>query len=463
MPAAPANLSATIKPPFGAQRPRVCVIGAGTSGLVSCKALRDRGVDFVCFEASDRVGGLWVFKNKNGRGGAYRSLHINTSRERMQLRDFPMPPQFPDYPGHALIARYLADYARHFELESRIRFETSVERVVPSDTGGFRVVLGRGEDEHFDAVIVGNGHHFSPRRPPRVTGHFGGLELHSHDYVSPSEPHELRGRRVVVVGFGNSAVDIASELGRANAGRDGETEGKVFLSVRRGAWVLPKYALGKPLDQVTASAPFLPRWLRRRLVELWYRLAVGDPRRFGLPWPDHDLGDAHPTMSSELFTLLGSGAVSAKPEIVAYEANTVEFADGSRERIDAIVYATGYHVSFPFFEETFVAAPDNELPLYFRVFHPQTPGLYFIGLCQPLGPIMPIAEAQAKLVAEHLAGDYALPDSATMQQVAARERERVLLRYGNSPRHTMQVDFDEYLSELVRERQAGRRRRSKSA
>ncbi len=434
------------------------MIGAGTSGLVACKALRDQGLDFVCFESSDRVGGLWVFKNKNGRGGAYRSLHINTSRARMQLRDFAMPAHFPDYPGHALIARYLADYARTFELERWIRFQTTVQRVTPAAGGGYRVETTSGE-EHFDAVVVANGHHFTARRPPPLTGRFDGVELHSHEYVSPSEPYDLRGKRVVVVGFGNSAVDIAGELARESAcAPTSDDGGRVFLSVRRGAWVLPKYALGKPLDQVTGSTWFLPSPVRRWLVELWYRVAVGDPRRFGLPLPDHRLGDAHPTVSSELFTLLGSGAIIAKPQMVAHHGRDIEFADGSREAVDAIVYATGYNVSFPFFDASFVSAPDNELPLYRRLFHPQAENLYFIGLCQPLGPIMPIAEAQAKLVAEHLSGRYALPDAESMRRHAARERELVRRRYGDSPRHTMQVDFDEYLAELARERRAGTKR-----
>lgn len=435
---------------------RVCVIGAGTSGLVAAKALRDRGIDFECFDESDRVGGLWVFANKNGKGGAYRSLHINTSRDRMQLGDYPMPRDYPDYPGHELIARYLADYARRFELTRHIRFETKVTRVVADTRGGYRVEAG-GRVTHFAAVIVANGHHWSPRLPtPRAPGQFDGLELHSHHYVDPTLPHDLRGKRVLVVGLGNSAVDIACELGRDTEG------GQVFLSVRRGAWILPKYALGRPLDQAGALPAVLPRWLRQRLAELWYRIAVGDPTRFGLPEPDHRLGDAHPTVSSELLTQIGSGSVLPRPAIARYEGKRVRFTDGSEQELDAIVYATGYEVSFPFFDPSFLSAPNNELALYYRVFHARVPSVYFIGLCQPLGPVMPIAEAQAKLVAAHLAGDYRLPELTAMEQHTARERERVRRRFGDSPRHTMQVDFDEYLAALAKEAALGRRRAQRS-
>jgi len=429
--------------------PRVCVIGAGASGLTALKALVDAGLSPVAYEKSDRVGGLWVFENRNGQSAAYRSLHINTSRDRMQFRDYPMPRDYPDYPAHPRLARYFDEYARAFDLLPRIRFETAVERVSPRPAGGFEVALEDGSSSFFDAVIVANGHHWDPRWPA-IPGTFEGIEIHSHAYIDPGEPHDLGNRHVVVVGFGNSAVDIACDLAKSGG------SGSVTLSVRRGAWVLPKYALGRPLDQASGitSTSVLPRWAARRLAELWYRARVGDPRRFGLPAPDHRLGDAHPTVSDELLPLIAAGRIRAKPGLVERCGNAVRFADGSRKDADAIVYATGYRVSFPFFDPAFVAAPDNEIALYLRVFHPRAAGLYFIGLCQPLGPIMPLAEAQAKLVAAHLTGAYALPDVQTMLARTEAERARVRRRFGDSPRHTMQVDFDEYLAILTGELRA---------
>lgn len=424
-------------------RPHVCVIGAGASGLTTLKALIDAGLSCVCYEKSDRVGGLWVFKNRNGQSAAYRSLHINTSRDRMQFRDYPMPRDYPDYPAHPLIARYFEEYARAFELLPRIRFGASVERVSPREGGGFDVALGDGSRSFFDAVVVANGHHWDPRSP-EIPGDFTGVEFHSHAYIDPSEPHDLRDRHVVVVGFGNSAVDIACDLAKA------QRSGSVTLSTRRGAWVLPKYALGRPLDQAGGLTSLLPRAAARGLAELWYRVAVGDPRRFGLPKPDHRLGDAHPTLSDELLPLLAAGAIRARPALVERRGRAVRYADGSSAEADAIVYATGYKVSFPFFDPEFVSAPENELGLYLHVFHPDAPGVYFIGLCQPLGPIMPLAEAQAKLVAKHLTGEYELPLRGTMLIEVGAERERVRRRFGASPRHTMQVDFDDYLAQLAR-------------
>jgi dimethylaniline monooxygenase (N-oxide forming) len=301
-------------------------------------------------------------------------------------------------------------------------------------------------------VIVANGHHWDPALPdPPPEGSFAGVSLHSSAYVDPSDPHELRGKRVIVVGIGNSAVDIASELAKS-----GST--KVLLSVRRGAWILPKHLWGKPIDQLGVTPSFLPLRVRQAIGHLLYRAVIGRPERYGLPAPDHHIGNAHPTLSSELLPLLREGRIVPKPAIRKLDGSAVEFNDGSRELADAIVYATGYKVTFPFFDPAFVAAPNNELSLYFRTFHPSIAGLAFIGLAQPIGAIMPIAELQAKLVADALTGRYRLPTTAEMRRAADTERASVRRRYVTSRRHTMQVDFDAFMAALRAEHERGRRR-----
>jgi dimethylaniline monooxygenase (N-oxide forming) len=435
------------------RRPRVAVIGAGACGLATVKALTDARLSVQCFEKGDRVGGNWVFKNKNGLSSAYRSLHINTSRERMQFRDFPMPKHYPDYPKHDLIARYFQDYAKAFGLERQIRFETTVERAEPRLEGGFRLTLSAGAVEDFDALVVANGHHWDPAWPePPIAGEFSGLELHSHAYIDPDEPYALRGKRVLVVGMGNSAMDIASELGHPGVAE------QVWLSARRGAWVLPKYAFGKPIDQSSALPSFLPAGMRRALAELWFRLVIGRLEDFGLPKPDHHLDQAHPTISSDILTRLGSGDVRAKPGLIKRDGRQVHFADGSVETVDAIVYATGYKVSFPFFSRDFVSAEGNDLPLFLRIFPLDRQDLFFVGLAQPVGAVMPLAEAQAKLIAELLSGSYELPSVAERKRRTARERAEMFARYVPSRRHTMQLDYDEYLTALAAETKAGQTR-----
>lgn len=426
------------------------IIGAGSAGLTVLKGLRDAGVPAVCFERGSRVGGNWVFDNDNQQSRIYRSLRINTSRDRMQFADFPMPADYPDYASHEQVARYFEAYASHFELGRSIRFRTQVTRVTRSASGGYLVETPDGA-EPFDAVIVANGHHWDPAYPdPALPGRFDGAVLHAHDYVDPDEPRELRGKRVVVVGIGNSAVDIASELAKAGA--------RVTLSVRRGAWVLPRYAFGKPIDQPGIIPERFSDALKTSLAELWYRVWIGPPGAHGLPTPDHRLGHAHPTLSDDLLPLLAAGKIVARPALAELLGGGVRFVDGSRERADAIVYCTGYKVSFPFFDSSFVSAPNNELPLFLRCFHLEHPMLMFAGLCQPLGAIMPLVEAQGRLFARFLTGQYQLPDRAEMRRRTQLEREHVRRRFVATRRHTMQVDFDRYLADLTRELRAGTHR-----
>jgi dimethylaniline monooxygenase (N-oxide forming) len=432
------------------QLPTVCVIGAGSSGIAAAKALHERGIPFDCFEKGDRVGGNWVFQNSNGMSSSYRGLHINTSRDRMEYADFPMPKSYPDFPHHTQIARYFDDYVGHFGFRDKIRFQTGVERVAARPGGGYDVTLDSGETLPYDAVLVANGHHWDPRWPePAFPGSFDGEQMHSHYYV---EPDGFKDKRVLVVGIGNSAMDIAVEASYLAE--------KVFLSSRRGAYVLPKYLFGRPLDQIGVNSltPRLPFAFRRVILETLYRIGVGRVEDYGLPKPDHRLGEAHPTISADFLNRLAHGEMTWKPNVVALEGDRVRFDDGSVEEVDVIVWATGYKVTFPFFDEGFIAAPDNDLPLFRRVFHPDHRDVFFIGLLQPLGAIMPLAEAQGKWVAAYLRGEYHLPAPAALRKDVERERAKMFKRYVASKRHTMQVDYDNYLYELGREMARGAER-----
>jgi len=429
------------------------VIGAGSSGLTVLKALLEAGLPAVCFERGSKVGGNWVFNNDNQQSRIYRSLRINTSRERMQFSDFPMPADYPDYGSHEQVAAYFEAYAEAFDLKRAVRFRCAIESVSKTPAGQYLVRTSDGVEQEFGAVVVANGHHWDPAYPePAPPGHFTGLVMHSHGYVSPDEPHALRGadKRVVVVGIGNSAVDLASELAKAGA--------KVTLAVRRGAWVLPKFVLGRPIDQPGMIPSTWSDAAKTRLAELWYRLLVGQPGPYGLPAPDHRLGHAHPTLSDDLLPLLREGRITPRPAIARFDGTSVHFQDGSSTLADAVVYCTGYKVTFPFFDPGFVSAPDNELPLFLRCFHLEHRGLMFAGLAQPLGAIMPLVEAQGRLFASYLSGEYELPDPAEMRQRAEREREHVRQRFVATRRHTMQVDFDRYLGDLQREMRAGHHR-----
>jgi cation diffusion facilitator CzcD-associated flavoprotein CzcO len=435
-----------------AELPTVCVIGAGISGLTATKALGDWGVPHQTYEASDEVGGNWYFRNPNGRSSAYESLHIDTSKERISFEDFPMPGHYPDFPHHAEIHAWLCDYADAFGLRERIAFETRVERAERLPRGGWRIALEGGETREFDALVVANGHHWDPRWPD-FPGTFDGEQLHSHHYIGPTDPLDLQGKRVVVVGIGNSAVDIASELSRKGVAS------KVFLSTRSGAWVLPKYILGRPADQILKPIPQLPLGPQRRMGALIQRLASGRMEDFGLPTPDHRFGEAHPTQSSELLLRLGSGDAVAKPNVAALEGTRVRFEDGSVEEVDAIVYATGYRINFPFFDEDFISAPGNRLSLYKRIFKPGIDDLAFVGLAQAIPTLFPFVELQSRLVARWLAGDWALPAPDEMERAIEVDEQRYTRRFSSRPRHTMQADWYIYSRDLRRkEIPAGRKR-----
>lgn len=411
--------------------PTVAVIGAGISGLTAGKSLQDYGVPYTVFESGDRIGGNWAFKNSNGVSSAYRSLHIDTSRTALSFRDFPMDDRYPDFPHHAEIHEYLSEYADAFGLRDRIRFDCAVTAARRLPGGGWELEAG-GETHRFDVLAVGNGHHWDARFP-QFEGEFDGPTVHSHHYIDPSEPFDLLDKRVLVVGIGNSAVDITSELSRKGVAS------KVFISTRSGAWVLPKYLLGRPADKLVQTSPYLPLKLQHRVMDLMPRIFSGRMEDFGLPTPNHSFHQAHPTMSSELLLRLGSGDAVAKPNVAELLGTQVRFVDGSVEDIDVIIYATGYNVTFPFFDEHFLSAPENRLPLYKRMFKPGLDDLVFLGLAQPLPSLFPFIELQSKVLARYAAGFYALPDAAEMQR-AIDEEERFNAEFNTSPRHRMEVD-----------------------
>ena len=426
------------------------MIGAGSSGIVAAQVLKARGIPFDCFEKGSMVGGNWRYENDNGMSSAYRSLHINTSRRVMAFKTLPMPDHFPDYPNHFQMAEYFDEYVDHFGLREKIRFRTEVKSVEPVD-GEWEVTVedaeGGRETNRYRAVLVANGHHWDPRWPePGFPGADGytGEQIHVHHY---REPDVLPGKRVLVLGIGNSAVDVAVESSRiADA---------TFLAMRRGAYVLPKYINGKPIDET--SNPFisaLPIAVQRFFVNRALNIAAaGDMTAYGLPQPDHKLFEAHPTVSSELLPRLGHGDIQVKPNIDRFLGDrTVRFADGSEEEIDLVVYCTGYKMTFPFFDPEVLSAPDNHLPLYRRVVSVERPGLYMIGFIQPLGPLMPLAEAQCEWVADLIGGRAALPAPAEMRREIESEERKMRKRFVASKRHTVEVDFYPYLREIRRER-----------
>ena len=256
-----------------------------------------------------------------------------------------------------------------------------------------------GETRLYDALCVCNGHHWDARVPD-YPGHFDGPAFHAHDYSDPFDPVDMRGKNVVVVGMGNSAMDIASELSQRPIART------LWVAARRGVRVLPKYLDGKVADKAS-----LPPWVAARAWSAAHRphrrikRAIGNMEDYGLPKPDHEPLEAHPSVSGEFLTRAGCGDIRFKPNIKALEGDRVRFEDDSVEPVDAIIYATGYRISFPFFTDpALLPDAENRFPLFKRMIKPGVDGLFFMGLAQPLPTLVNFAEQQAKLVGAYLTG-----------------------------------------------------------
>jgi hypothetical protein len=434
----------------GSSKPKTCIIGAGCSGFTMAKRLKDKGLPYDCFEMSDNIGGNWYYKNPNGTSSCYQSLHIDTSKWRLAFEDYPVPDDWPDFPHHAQLLQYFHDYVDHFGLRETITFNTAVTNCERLPDGRWKVTLSTGESREYDAVAVANGHHWDARMPT-YPGHFDGYQVHSHHYRDPFEPYDFRGKNVMIVGAGNSAMDISSELSQRPIAN------KLFISMRRGVWVLPKYMDGTPADKA-ALPPWLPAKLGRKLARAKIKKTIGMMEDYGLPKPDHEPLDGHPSVSGEFLTRVGCGDILPKGGIERLDGDSVMFSDGSREKVDAIVWATGYNVTFPFLKQKELMPQENTFPLYKRMVKPGFENLFFLGLAQPLPTLVNFAEQQSKLVAAALNGEYAFPDAAEMDRITMADEKEHLGHFYDSPRHRMQVDFGVYVADLLKELKRGAKR-----
>ncbi|MBC7956490.1 MAG: NAD(P)-binding domain-containing protein [Cytophagales bacterium] len=420
----------------------VCIIGAGSSGVTLAKALKEKSVAFECFEIGSKIGGMWRYENDNGLSSAYRSLHIDTSRINLGYSDFPIPETYPDFLSHYEVMGYLEAYAERAGVLPHIRFNTRVEDVSPVGDGTWNVRLANekgGEVKRFRAVLVANGHLWDARWPD-FAGHFDGLAVHAHHYRT-AEP--FKDKHVLVVGIGNSGVDIAVDVCKSAK--------STLLSTRRSAWVMPKYIMGVPIDRWSSFLMrklHLPTRLARSLIQRLAFLAVGDQARFGVPRPKHAIWQEHATLSQELLPYVGHGWIRIKPNVRELQGTQVAFDDGSTSPIDAIIYATGYRTRFPFIATSLFEVKDGPVSLYRRMLPPSLPGLYFVGLVQPIGPTIPLVEIQARWVASVLAGETKLPDTRTMDAEIAQHHRHQAKRYLGSARYTLEVDFRDYAGQL---------------
>jgi Flavin-binding monooxygenase-like len=424
----------------------VAVIGAGSSGLAVLKALSEYQVAVDCFERGSEVGGLWRYANDNGLSGAYASLRTNASRLRMQYPSFPMPESYGDFPHHSEMAAYLAAYADAFGLRPLIRVGTTVERLEPDLGGTWWSTLDDGSRRGYRAVVVATGLFWCPRLPT-YPGTFDGTVSHSHQYRTRDR---FAGRRVLVVGGANSAAEIAVEVSAVAE--------RTLMSVRGGAHVIPRWMGGAPFDAGDVEPRNrLPWWLLNRLYRRRVAREIG-PAPASWPLPAHRLLEGIPIISSDLLPAVRCGDVVVKPAIERLSGDRARFVDGSEERLDHIIYATGYRISLPFLSSSLLSADGRELPLYRRIAPPEVGGLYFAGFLHAPGGLLPMVEAQGEWIAAMVTGQLRLPAPVQMRRAIQRAERRTRQRFPQESPDSIRCDPHAYRRVLQSDVHRARRR-----
>jgi cation diffusion facilitator CzcD-associated flavoprotein CzcO len=412
--------------------------------LAAAKAALDAGLQLTVFEAGRGLGGNWRFSEDAGHSSVFETTHIISSKMLSRYHDFPMPADYPDYPSHAQLLAYFESYAHHFGVSKHIQFDTRVIACTQDADASWHVTVEKNGAQHtqvFDALMVANGHHYKPRWP-EYPGNFTGEFLHSHSFKRAAP---FAGKRVLVIGGGNSAADIAVETSRVSAA--------THISWRRGYWIVPKFLFGQPPDVTNLKFLWMPPALHRWVMEKLLTLANGKNSAIGLPDPDHRILQTHPLLNSELYYFVRHGKIRPHGDIARFDGNTVHFKNGDAIEVDTLICATGYWIEHPFFDKNLIDFSHGPVPLYLRMLPANIRNLYFIGLFQPLGCIWPAAELQAKIAARHITGAWQPPGD--IAQLIAQEQARPDVAQVDSPRHTITVADHPFRQRLYAQLPAG--------
>ncbi|MGV7173744.1 flavin-containing monooxygenase [Xanthomonas axonopodis] len=419
----------------------VCIIGAGPGGLSAARALKAQGLDYDQFERHGDLGGIWDVSNPGSP--IYDSTHFISSRDLSAFIGHPMPRHYPDYPSHRQILAYLRSFAETFGLREKIQFDTAVLRIDKQADGRWQVTLADGSQRLYAAVICASGVNWDPSMP-QLPGHFDGEIRHS---VSFRHGDEFRGKRVLVLGAGNSGADIACEAAMHAQ--------RAFLSVRRGYHFIPKHLMGIPVDQIAETGPHLPLWLARPIFSALLRLVNGDLARLGLPKPDHRLFESHPLLNAQLLHHLQHGNIAVKPDIDRLDGRHVVFKDGSREQIDLLLCATGYRWSCPYASEYFLWNGGRP-QMYLSMFNRTHRNLFGIGYLETNSSAYKLFDTQAHMIASYLTAQRRDPASARRFDALIENDTPDLsggIRFVASQRHAVYIEahaFKRYLHQLRR-------------
>lgn len=431
-----------------AQLEKYCIIGAGASGIAVAKIFVERGIPFDLLERAPDLGGLWNIGTASGI--VYESAHLISAVTTTVFEDFGVSTDGPstvvDYPSHAWMLDYLQRYAAIFGILPHLKTGADVEKMTPLDAGRWQVqIAGERAPRVYSGVVVANGHHDKPRLPS-YSGTFAGEIMHSRDYKSQ---RQLRDKRVLVVGAGNSGCDIAKDAAFASGA-------VATLSMRRGTWFVPKFILGFPTGDVLANVEWLltplPRIVKTYLFQATLWALQGPPSRYKLPAPTHRIDQAHPTMSDDIPRLASHGRIVVKPAIDRFDGHDVVFADGTRAAFDLIVMATGYELAIPFLDRAHYLGPDGLPRLFLNTAHPEHDSLYFAGLIQANGSIWRLAALQGRIIANAiLARQSAREEWDTFRaRVVAEAGRPSPLTFVASDRHKLEANYFDYARTLKR-------------
>ena len=355
------------------------VIGAGPCGLAMAKSLKYAQIEYDHVEADTALGGNWLH-------GVYNTVYTDACKDVMQYPDFPMPDSFPDFLSKSAMLHYLNQYAIEFDLKSTIQFNRKAVWIVAIENNLWKVHFQDGIHSIYKGVIICNGHHWDMNFPD-LPGKFSGEYIHSKEYL---EPDQLKNKRILVIGSGNSAADIASEAARVSLSS--------VMCFRDAPWIFPKTFMGIPLGRIKLKNA--PKFLDRILVKLLLKFTFGKHSHYGLPHPNHKPFEKHPTVSEELPYYLKHGRILIKKQITQIENKTVWFDDNTSSEFDLIVAATGFKLSFPFLPPSLVRIKKNNLFCIGHCLYPDYKGLFFLGWQQVRGGIGTLASAFSKLIVD---------------------------------------------------------------
>ena len=424
-------------------RETYALIGAGPMGLAAAKVLQEQGIAFQGFELHSDVGGLWNIDAP--RSTMYETAHLISSKTMTEFADFPMDEDVAEYPSHREMARYFRDFVDHFDLRKSFRFNAEVTKLEPVGQSGegWHVSWRDDAGEHsqvFAGVLIANGTLAEPNRPT-FQGDFAGELIHACDYRSPSQ---FDGKRVLIVGAGNSGCDIAVDAIHHGLSCD--------ISMRRGYYFVPKYVFGKPADTM-GGAVKLPMWLKRKIDGFLLKWFVGNPQKYGFPKPDYKLYESHPVVNSLVLYHAGHGDLRIRPDIAHFDGHAVHFTDGTNAQYDMVLTATGYKLHYPFINSTYLNWQGEAPHLYLNALHPTRDDLFVLGMIEATGLGWQGRHEQAEMVARYIAGlRKQNPEALALKAEKSSDFSRATggMNYLNLARMAYYVDKSTYRKAVTR-------------